>query len=202
MLGSHNSFTYLPPRIPIFSWFESLWKCHRLSISEQYERGVRFFDLRLVWSWTRKRWEICHGLVRVRGIYFRTAEDIKRYFSKFPGSTYRIVLERKHWNNKEKFIKDFKTAISQDPAIRAIILKRPWYYVYCDSLVSKGMKDYCVRLFGWNVNKSFWTNIKERNFKPNLTIKKWAESHNPSLTQSDIDDKTIIYFMDYVDITS
>ena len=59
MLGSHNSLSYLP----IQGWRKVLkpWaKCQSLTLEEQYEKGVRYFDLRV-----RKDkyglWWYCHN---------------------------------------------------------------------------------------------------------------------------------------------
>ena len=46
-LGTHNSMTYLKPTglVQIIAW--NTGKCQNLSLKEQYEFGVRFFDLRI-----------------------------------------------------------------------------------------------------------------------------------------------------------
>ena len=46
-LGTHNSMTYLKPTglVQILAW--NTGKCQNLSLEEQYEFGVRFFDLRI-----------------------------------------------------------------------------------------------------------------------------------------------------------
>ena len=47
ILGSHNSWSFLPPR----KWWQKALaftaRCQRLNIQQQYEAGVRCFDLRL-----------------------------------------------------------------------------------------------------------------------------------------------------------
>ena len=46
-LGTHNSMTNLKPTglVQILAW--NTGKCQNLSLEEQYEFGVRFFDLRI-----------------------------------------------------------------------------------------------------------------------------------------------------------
>ena len=62
ILASHNSWTYLPPK----KWW--MWllrftaKCQRLSIQEQYEMGVRCFDLRV--KWIDGKMVVAHGIVQ------------------------------------------------------------------------------------------------------------------------------------------
>ena len=198
MIGSHNTFTYLPPKNPIYSLFKALWKCQDLAIEEQYKFGVRFFDIRLIWSKRRNRWEIGHGLVIVKGIYFKTCMEIGEYMSsKFPEAKYRLVLERD--SGLERFIDETNELLQTDgDKLIAVIRKKPVWEVLSRSLkYSKTVKDYCVRLFNWNVNEGFWKNIKE-NFKISYTVKRWAKGHNPDINGKMIDNEDTLYFMDYV----
>jgi hypothetical protein len=196
MLGSHNTFTYFPPKNPIFNLFKPLWKCQTKSIEEQYENGVRFFDVRLIWSNKKKYWEVGHGLVKVKGIYFKDGEELKKYMSKFPGSQYRVILERGN-KERERFEEIFMSLKDNDPSLVDVIVKIPWQRLYRSPLYPKIVKDYCVRLFGWDVNKGFWHNIKKGNFHLSLTIKKWAKLHNPEINEELIK-SDVLYFMDYV----
>ena len=66
MLGSHNSLTYLPCR----KWWMYLinWaaKCQNQNLCKQFEKGVRYFDLRV--RFTEKGTPvIAHGLVEYKG---------------------------------------------------------------------------------------------------------------------------------------
>ena len=55
ILGSHNSWSYLPPKHWWMWSFHFMAKCQRVDIREQYEKyGVRCFDLRVRW----KKWEM------------------------------------------------------------------------------------------------------------------------------------------------
>lgn len=59
MLGSHNSLSYLP----IKGWKKILksWvQCQSLTIEEQYNKGVRYFDLRIRRD-NKKNWWYCHN---------------------------------------------------------------------------------------------------------------------------------------------
>lgn len=47
MIGSHNSLSYLPPR-NLWGKITKLWgKCQDKTLVEQYNAGVRYFDIRL-----------------------------------------------------------------------------------------------------------------------------------------------------------
>lgn len=46
-LGTHNSMTYLKPNGSLQELGRTFGKCQNLTIDEQYDFGVRFFDLRI-----------------------------------------------------------------------------------------------------------------------------------------------------------
>ena len=55
ILGSHNSWSYLPPKHWWMWPIHFMAKCQRVDIREQYEKyGVRCFDLRVRW----KKWKM------------------------------------------------------------------------------------------------------------------------------------------------
>jgi len=47
ILGSHNSWSYLPPKKWYMKPFRFTAQCQDWDIKTQYEHGVRCFDLRL-----------------------------------------------------------------------------------------------------------------------------------------------------------
>lgn len=56
-LGSHNSWTFAPKR---HWWFPAFMaRCQNKTIQQQYEAGVRLFDLRL--KFYKGKWEVAHG---------------------------------------------------------------------------------------------------------------------------------------------
>lgn len=61
MIGSHNSMSYLPPK-NIWGKITRLWnKCQDKNIKEQYEAGVRYFDIRI--NLYDDRWHFVHNKV-------------------------------------------------------------------------------------------------------------------------------------------
>ncbi len=95
ILGSHNSWSFLPPR----KWWQKALaftaRCQRLNIQEQYALGVRCFDLRL--KLIGKHWHVVHNsfdygllddvmydlgwlhrLCREGSIYIRVLHDVRR----------------------------------------------------------------------------------------------------------------------------
>ncbi len=62
MLGSHNSMTYLP----LTGWSRILrpWvRCQSLTLMEQYNAGVRYFDIRI--RLVNGKWRFCHNNAKV-----------------------------------------------------------------------------------------------------------------------------------------
>ena len=61
MIGSHNSMSYLPPK-NLWGKITRLWnKCQDKNIREQYEAGVRYFDIRI--NLYNDRWHFVHNKV-------------------------------------------------------------------------------------------------------------------------------------------
>jgi len=70
IIGSHNSWSYLRPRQWYLRPFAWMARCQRIDVRQQYIRGVRCFDLRLLVD--NSNVELAHGLMR----YDYTREQI------------------------------------------------------------------------------------------------------------------------------
>lgn len=65
-LGSHNSMTYLKPKKWYLYPLRFMAQCQDMTLEEQYEYGIRHFDLRI--SYTKDdRLEFRHGLIAYEG---------------------------------------------------------------------------------------------------------------------------------------
>lgn len=71
ILGSHNSWSYLPPRRWWMRPIAFMAKCQRVDIRKQYEQGVRCFDLRVRFN-KHGLGIVAHGIVE----YCHTASQI------------------------------------------------------------------------------------------------------------------------------
>ena len=92
MIGSHDSFTYLNPIHNIFKLFKFLWRTQTKTITEQYNYGVRYFDIRV--KYKRNRWYVCHGLVTFN-VSFASLKHIIDFFNlHYPDSKLRIIYEK------------------------------------------------------------------------------------------------------------
>ena len=76
VLGSHNSWSYLPVRKWWMKPIAFMARCQRKTIQEQYELGVRCFDLRV--RFDNDRYPVfCHGIVEYDADYDKVHEDLK-----------------------------------------------------------------------------------------------------------------------------
>lgn len=63
ILGAHNANTYMNPRKWWMKLINFTSKCQKLSIDEQFEHGVRYFDFRIRYDKESGLFLNCHGLV-------------------------------------------------------------------------------------------------------------------------------------------
>ena len=194
MIATHNTYTYQKALNKLFEVFHCFWRCQDLTIKDQYERGVRYFDIRV----HRKKddnWGVCHGLVNVYGGF----SDLKMLYQvvrlHFPGAMCRIILEKGSKKDEEIFRKELDRLREEfkdfGEIVHQCIIKKTWKVLYA----GKDLKivDYCYTpiLSG----KSLWYNIT--HFKLS-TIKRWAKKHNPIITQKMKEDPDTVYFLDFM----
>lgn len=184
MIGTHNSFTYLPPKKKIFNLFSFLWRTQTKSISEQITLGVTYFDIRITRDYKECKWRVCHGLVD----FNKTFYSIEHILNTFVPLKVRILLEKGNYNDEILFIKEANACLNY-PNLSFAGIKRGWVIIINRDPI---IKDYTY--IPWLSNLSFWENIKRGNFFS--TIKRWAKKHNPKITNELINDK-IIHFLDY-----
>ena len=63
ILGAHNANTYLEPRKWWMKLINFTSKCQKLTITEQFKHGVRYFDFRIRYDKKLGMFINCHGLV-------------------------------------------------------------------------------------------------------------------------------------------
>ena len=66
ILGSHNSMTYLPPKLWLMRLFSLFWRCQTNDLKHQYSNGARCFDLRV--RNVKDRWVFAHGLTAMKSV--------------------------------------------------------------------------------------------------------------------------------------
>ena len=96
-IGSHNSFTYLKPRKWWMRLFTIFARCQSKDILEQFEAGVRYFDLRVRFS----DWHeliVCHGNMEYKFTQYNLKQFL-RYLNRKKDCYLRVIYEVN--NNKD-----------------------------------------------------------------------------------------------------
>jgi hypothetical protein len=96
-LASHNSWSFNKPAKWYMKPFQFIAKCQSKNIKEQYNAGVRLFDLRV--RFVKKHPYLYHGTM----CFGRLNYDDLEYLDKLKDVTVRVMLE---FNSEPKDIKD------------------------------------------------------------------------------------------------
>lgn len=104
ILGSHNSMTYLKPR----KWWMRIGlfmaKCQNLKLEEQYQSGVRWFDIRISFPKDRNGNRIdpvfSHGIMDFKGL---SVSCVLEFLNSKPDAYCRLVLEKGGNSERELF---------------------------------------------------------------------------------------------------
>lgn len=81
ILGAHNANTYLRPRKWWMRLINFTSKCQKLSIEEQFEHGVRYFDFRIRYN-KKYEWVFCHGPIEYKredDIFYLLIKKISKF---------------------------------------------------------------------------------------------------------------------------
>lgn len=181
MIGSHNSYTFLPAKCKILNWFSFLWRCQVKNIYEQKGSKVSYFDIRV--RRDMSTWRICHGIVDFN-LTFNSLEEIVNIFS---DKYVRLILER---GDAVLFKEEIARLEDKYPSLVFSCIKKNW-----EILVNRDLSIIDYTYTPWLSGLSFWENIKRFNFFS--TIKRWAKKHNPIMNDIVIKDSKV-HFMDYV----
>lgn len=199
MIGSHNSFTFKNSPNWLFNKFNYFWRCQNKTMREQYDAGVRFFDIR-VYRKDDAHWGLAHGLVNLYGGFDTISTLLIYMITQFPEAYFRVLLEK----GDDSIVKVFTGEVSDALAslstpftnrskLYQAIIKSGWNIIYSNPNEEFIIHDYCYTPI--LTGKSFWYNVKHFKFS---SIKKYAKKHNPKITQEMIDDPKEIHFMDFV----
>lgn len=167
-LGTHNSLTYLPPQW-YFRWLNFTSKCQDLTIEEQYDLGVRYFDFRI--KFTRKgEVRAGHGIMTYKADF----DSIYHFLDKKGNCYINIVLENFPWQKSKKdslFIRYVNELVQKYPRIRFVggEKKRPWTPLVplgnvpvkaCFEFYEKERKKFPLpRYYARKRNQEYWKNV-------------------------------------------
>ena len=181
MIGSHNSYTFLPAKCRLFNWFSFLWRCQTRNIYEQKKSNVYYFDIRV--RRDEDVWRVCHGIVDFN-LTFNSLEEIMNVF---PNKYVRLILER---GDTTLFKEEIARLEDKYPSLVFSCIKKNW-----EILVNRDLSIIDSTYTPWLSGLSFWENIRRFNFFS--TIKRWAKKHNPIINDIVIKDSKV-HFMDYI----
>lgn len=206
MIGSHNSFTYLPSTSWLYNKFPKYWRTQCDTISEQYEFGIRFFDIRVCWN--HNKWQVCHGVVNLE-VSFKSLEEICKYMEdNAPEAIYRIVLEKGDFADRVIFIEEAVDLCNKFDNLWRIDIKsyKIWNGYICNNdpkLFDRGYKFALVNtweapaheLRGYVTWKTFYKdNLKEEAKSINKNLDFFND--NTKLKEM-LESKDELYFLDY-----
>lgn len=107
IIGTHNSMTYLRPKQWWGYLFIPFWRCQNKTIREQWDAGVRCFDLRITFEKYGKP-VFAHGIVKLKGDVYNTIYNIRHLSNIKNEQVYvRLVCECK--SDNENIAALFKT---------------------------------------------------------------------------------------------
>lgn len=208
MIGSHNTYTYLKSTNWVYNNCKKWWKCQEKTIQEQYDFGVRFFDIRVYRD--GNLWRACHGKVNLKKTW-KSLEDICIEMEKnFPEAIYRIVLEKGdayEFINETEF-KDHTLLTDKYPNLWRIDSKEREYWkgYYANNnykLFDRLYKFACVNvweepaheLHGFLTCKNFYKmDLRKEAKKINSKLDFF---NDPDKLKEMIEDKSTLYFLDY-----
>ena len=121
MIGSHNTFTYLTPSCKIHNLTKRWWKTQCKTIKEQYDFGVRMFDIRVCLK--GNKWTYCHGLVNFKESKRNLMEICSYMKTYFPEAIYRIVLEKGNELTQRIFINETRHLCKLYPNLWRVDIK-------------------------------------------------------------------------------
>lgn len=103
-IGTHNSMTYLKPKKWYLHPFQFIAKCQSKTIQEQFNSGIRLFDIRISYD-KNNIIEFRHGLIAYKGDVYNTLEWLNDQNTPIK---IRIILEENKENLLQEipFIKD------------------------------------------------------------------------------------------------
>lgn len=185
-IGTHNSLSYLKPKqwwLRPFAW---IGRCQRLTIAEQWDAGVRYFDIRVKYDKYGNA-KSGHGLLSYNVFVYDVLEEIDGYAM---CSGERAVVRLFHENKKRKPRKH-----------------RSEFFEMCANVAGKyrhitfvegGSRYKYVSFLPDNVHTRV---CYAEYFKKKFCIpfpKRWAEDNNARLHRGDNNEEYSIY--DFVDL--
>lgn len=207
MIGSHDTFTCLKPVNPLFKLFGRWWKCQRKGIAEQYNAGIRFFDIRVCCK--NHIWWACHGAVRLNKSFCCLWDICNHMLMFYPDAIYRIVLEKGDKVTEEMFKAEAKGLCNIYDNLWRVDIKssRNWMGAiennnqnlydrgYKFALCNTWDKPLAYELHG-KITKDNWYKVNLRKEARRINSQLGFFNDSVKLKQM-MESKDVLYFLDY-----
>lgn len=197
MIGSHNSFTYLEAKSSLMEKLSGFWRCQSKTAKQQYDLGVRFFDIRIApeKDGNKTKWRLCHGKADLKMVFVSIAALNNFIHRRFPKACYRLILEKGDQGEFKVQANKLIDNIEKNAGLYAIIIKKNWQVLYTKNDLK--IREYYCHPLNWNTDMSLGYNLKHFDITQ-TNIKEYAKKHNPLITKEMIESTDELFFMDYV----
>lgn len=199
MIGSHNTFTYLTPSCKIHNLTKRWWKTQCKTIKEQYDFGIRMFDIRVCLK--GNKWTYCHGLINFKEDKRDLMEICSYMKTYFPEAIYRIVLEKGNKLTQRIFINEARHLCELYPNLWRVDIKsyKKWYGFIANNNKNLYNRGY---LFAYN---EVWDTpcheihgfVTKKNFLKINLAKEAKKLNKDTFSKEDLLSKDTLYFIDY-----
>ena len=182
LVGSHNSFSYLPPKQWYLRPFAWIARCQNLNIQEQWNQGVRYFDIRI-------RFKVDkvisgHGLIDYDVNVLDWLEYLnKRAESENQECVVRLMLETKgeaYDNRFKRYVRGLKSFYPNLIFVGGL-RKEPFEVI---AEVDSVPEEHCYQLFQDYGAKTWWQKLKGIKFP---YPRYWAKRKNNEYRQKSKD---------------
>lgn len=212
MIGSHDSYTFHKATKGIYnkSLVRRTWKAQNMSLDEQYEHGVRMFDVRVCRD--GNKWRVCHGAAEFDET-FASIQCICDFFDRlYPDAIYRIWLEKGSKAVEKRFIAESVndychcSLCDSYPNLWRVGIKsyKEWTKGICnnnDSLYNRGYLFAKDAPWSGNCHELHGTMSFKNYFKGSLEsqAKKYNRKIMNTVPKDQIYGKEHLYLIDFVD---
>lgn len=195
MIATHDSLTFLAPRLWIMRPLSPLWCTQTKNLLQQAQAGCTYFDLRVRWHAPSRQWRACHGLVDLRSQWTLLADLIRETLAVEPKARLRIILERGNQEACQIFKIEINSIMMRFPQlpIAFIGIKKGWQVIHRDDPPILD-RSFVPWLSGLTLRQNLKRILHQRLWKS--SIRKWAKDH--PVTKEMIADPNMLYFVDHL----
>lgn len=171
--------------------FKGIWRCQEKNITRQIRDGVKFFDIRIVIDKHGFFHGAAHGIVDLKMTETEFLLNLLEIASN--GGYFRLLVERDECDDYEALIDTYSAFFEK--SLVEIRIKNTWKLLYKNPNIKLNVKDMSFVPFAatpvWWKQWKRWKNIF------GYPIKRWVKRNKIKLTEEQINDPNVVYFVDY-----